>query len=99
MRKNLILTGAALALVAGAAQAQSADDLKRALAQAQAAAEQAQDAARRAQAALEAAQAAAAQARQSAQAAPAPSGAVTAQVAPGAGLTIRSGDSFAQLYG
>jgi predicted porin len=99
MRKKLILTGAALGLMAATAQAQSADDLKRALAQAQAAAEQAQDAARKAQAALEAAQAAAAQARQSAAVAPAPATGVTAQVKPGAGLTIASGNSFVQLYG
>ena len=99
MRKKLILTGAVLGIAAFGAQAQSTDDLKRALAQAQAAAEQAQDAARRAQAALEQALAAAAQARQSVAAAPAPSTGVTAQVVPGSGLTVRSGNSFVQLYG
>src|SRR5205085_4636440 len=97
MRKKLILTGAAIGLAALGAQAQTTDDLKRALAQAQAAAEQAQDAARKAQAALEQVQAAAAQAQRSA--AQVPDSAVTAQVAPGAGLTVRSGTSFVQLYG
>jgi predicted porin len=100
-RKKLLLTGAALSLAAVTAQAQSTDDLKRALAQAQAAAEQAQEAARKAQAALEQAQAAAADAKKSsatAAAAPAASG-VTAQVVPGSGLMVRSGASYAQLYG
>ena len=99
MQKKFLLAGAALGIASLAAHAQSADDLKRALAQAQAAAEQAQEAARRAQAALEQAQAAAAQAKQAAAAPAATPGTVTAQVVPGSGLTVRSGSSFVQLYG
>ncbi|HTH81255.1 MAG TPA: porin [Ramlibacter sp.] len=105
-RKKLILTGAALGLAAvtAQAQAQSTQDLQRALAQAQAAAAQAQDAALKAQAALEQVQAAAADAKKSsataaAAAAPAGSNGVTAQVVPGSGLMVRSGDSYGQLYG
>lgn len=100
--KKLMLTGVALGVAAVAAQAQSTEDLQRALAQAQAAAAAAQDAARKAQAALEQAQAAAADAKKSSAtataAAPAGNG-VTAQVVPGSGLTVRSGASYAQLYG
>lgn len=99
MRKKLILTSAALGLMAAGAHAQSAEELKAALAQAQAAAAQAQEAARSAQAALERAEAAAAQAKQSAAVAPAPDSGVTAQVKPGSGLIVSNGPSFVQLYG
>src|SRR5438105_10870066 len=100
-RKNLVLAGAALGLAAVTAQAQTSDDLQRALAQAQAAAAAAQDAARKAQAALEQALAAAADAKRSSTTVAVPVGgsSVTAQVVPGSGLVVRSGDSYAQLYG
>jgi predicted porin len=94
--KKLILTGAALGLAAITAQAQSTEDLQRALSQAQAAAAQAQDAARKAQAALEQVQAAMAT---TAAPAPAASNGITAQVVPGSGLMVRSGESYGQLYG
>lgn len=97
MKKKLVLATAACALAAGAAQAQSTQELQQALAQAQAAAAQAQAAARQAQAALEQALAAADQARRSSAAAAAP--AVPSNGVSRNGLTVSSGANTATLYG
>lgn len=94
--KKLMLTGAVLGLASAMAQAQSADELQKALAQAQAAAAQAQAAARQAQAALEQALAAADQAKQSNAATVST---VKAQAPSGSGLTVSSGANSATLYG
>jgi len=96
--KKSSIIAAALGVAAVGAQAQTADQLKDALAQAQAAAARAQAAAQQAQAALEQALAAAEQAKRSQQAAaaPAPSAPVPATAS---GLTIASGANSATLYG
>jgi predicted porin len=105
-KTKLMLTGAALGLVSVVAQAQSTEDLNRALAQAQAAATQAQEAARRAEAALEQARSAASQAQQSqtqAQQAQTQTQAAASALAvghqPGQGVTVSSGASSVTLYG
>ena len=92
---KIILIGAALGLASVGAQAQSADQLQKALAQAQAAAAQAQAAALQAQAALEQALAAAYEARKSSVAAAAPSTTKTEA----SSLTVSSGGASATLYG
>ncbi len=92
--KRIIITAAASGLVAVGAQAQTNDQLQKALAQAQAAAEQAQAAANQAQAALAQALAAADSAKQSSMAAKPASNALTTN-----GLTVTSGANTATLYG
>ena len=92
--KRIIITAAASGLVAVGAQAQTNDQLQKALAQAQAAAEQAQAAAKQAQAALEQALAAADSAKQSSMAAKPAGNSITTS-----GLTISSGANTATLYG
>src|SRR5690349_15457900 len=92
------IAAAALGVAAVGAQAQTAEQLKDALAQAQAAAARAQAAAQQAQAALEQALAAAEQAKRNS-AAPAPVAASPVTAAAGSGLTITSGPNSATLYG
>lgn len=98
LKKQAVLA-AALGLAAVGAHAQSAEQLKDALAQAQAAAARAQAAAQQAQSALEQALAAADQAKRSNQAAATTAPNVTATAAPAGGLTVSSGANSATLYG
>ncbi|MGZ5846526.1 MAG: porin, partial [Ramlibacter sp.] len=92
------IIAAALGVAAVGAQAQTAEQLKDALAQAQAAAARAQAAAQQAQAALEQALAAAEQAKRNQQVAATPP-AAPVPAASGSGLTIASGPNSATLYG
>ena len=98
LKKQAVLA-AALGLAAVGANAQSTEQLKDALAQAQAAAARAQAAAQQAQSALEQALAAAEQAKRSNQAAATAAPNVTATAAPAGGLTVSSGANSATLYG
>jgi predicted porin len=98
-KKKLMLTGAALGLASVVAQAQSTEDLQRALEQARAAAAQAQEAAQRAEAALQAARAAAGQAQQAQTQAQATASTVAVAAHPGNGVTATHGPNSATLYG
>ena len=96
MKLKKLAAAMAVAGLAAAVHAQSTPELHQALARAQAAAEQAQDAARKAQAALLQVQAAAEAAKNQS---PAAGVTMVTKGAPGTGLTISSGSSYATLYG